>query len=224
MEKQLVLNENVKSSFTGKTLYELLGVNIDSAFSEINENYWALQHLIEKYPKSFSSEDKALIEEARNKLVSNLGRVYYESRLNSEQIHTICEQYKAKQQSKEMFDKLHNSVSKFLTVLYMEKYNDNKNFSMSKTCGVLNDCVEYDRISINNRDISFLGYDSAIIEIINDKGDIIYTNDYLKKYHEQYNRENMNNFREAVWSFYIAKMLDVKEQNKGKEFTKIKKI
>ena len=224
MEKQLVLNENLKPSFTSKTLYELLGVNIDSSFSEINENYWALQHLIDEYPSSFSSEDKNLIDEARNKLVSNLGRVYYESRLNSEQIHTICEQYKAKNQSKEMFDKLNSNIRKYVTVLYMEKYPDNENFSISKTCGVLTDCVEYDKISMNNHDISFLGYDSAIIEITNDKGDILYTNQYLKKFQEQYNKDNVNNFREVTWSFYIAKMLDVKEQNKEKKFTKIKKI
>ena len=216
MAKQLILNEDLMLSFAGKTLYELLGVNIDSSFSEINENYWVLQHLIDEYPKSFSNEDKNLLEEARNKLVSNLGRIYYESRLNSDQIHTILEQYKAKIQSKEMFDKLHNSIRSYLTVLYIRKYNDNEKFSMSKVYGVLTDYVEYDSIVINNHNISFLGYDSAIMEIINDKGDILYNNSYLKQFKEQYNKNNINIFREAAWSFYIAKILDAKEQNKKK--------
>ena len=54
MAKQLILNEDLMLSFAGKTLYELLGVNIDSSFSEINENYWVLQHLIDEYPGNLS--------------------------------------------------------------------------------------------------------------------------------------------------------------------------
>lgn len=199
--------------------YQILGLGLDSSKNERDNHYNELNNLISQNVNIFPKEENDLITNAYRSFNSFLGAVWNERKMNSYILNNIRQQYNAKANTEKMFDNLKSKINEVVTVSYIE--NKNGEFVENKIIGNLKECNSFNNIVIGceaNFDIDFLGEQTAIIEISDNKNKQLYSNKYLL----EKNKRNMydgsedivNGFRIASWSFYEARILDAEKQLK----------
>ena len=201
--------------------YQILGLGIDCNKNERENNYNELNNLIEQNGNNFSKEEIDLITNAYRSFNSLLVAVFNERKMNSYIIINIRQQYNTKDNTEKMFETLNSKINKLVTVSYIE--NKNGEFVENKIVGNLKECNSFNNVVIGceaNFDIDFLGEQTAIIEICDNKGQQLYSNKYLldKNKRNMYDgsEDVVNGFRIASWSFYKARILDAyKQLSKG---------
>ena len=218
------LDGRLQPTCYGLTLYEKLGVNIDSSEEEKERNYQLIKKFMNSHSKYFSLEEIDEIEEAHKRLKSILGSILYEGDIGSIGIRNTNLQYQAKIRAEKMFQNLKENLNNMVMIDYIE--NIDGEFVENKLLGVLNVCDDYDKVIIDNHfQISFLGDNSAIVQIVNKNKEQLYCNEHLldKSKKESYNKETKNNFRDISWSYFIANQIRIIEQEEldnNKTYTK----
>lgn len=217
----LALDEKLKTNEYGSMVnyYHLLGVNLDCNKDELKNHYCELKKFIETHNNSFTEQEIQEINEGYKRFTSVLGAAWYEHNVGANGACSIQLLYDNNKKFCNMFSTLETKKKKQITVRYLEQ--DHDEFIEKTVNGMLNSSVRYDSILINSlnvengmiKRIDFLGKETAIIDISDEAGKVIYNNPYLAdlKKREMYNSNNMNAFRIICYNFYMAKIIDVIE-------------
>lgn len=212
-----IIEPRLKATSYGQTYYERLGINIEFTSKEIKNNYHHIKKFMIEHPDYFDQNNIKQVDEAYNYLRSLLSMISYGNDIKKEGIDNTRLQYCAKVNNEKMLENLTEEIGKMVTVEYME-LNDDK-IIINKLIGPLTEVNAYDNIVCGNFDISFLGDESAIIGVTNNKGQKIYLNEYLADPVKRnlYCSETKEDFRQVFWSYYISQQISVLEKEKLKE-------
>ena len=204
-ETAMMLNNRLSSGL-GLNYYQILGLNIDHTREELEKNYRDL--MISFGNSSEYNEEKNYVYEAYKCFTSFLGSAWYEKNIGSQGMHNVVCQYEAMNNSKIMFKDLNDKIENKVVVNYFE--------NISVEC-------------IDKFDIEFLGKNTAILQICDMSGNIIYCNKYLMNPDSRtlYSSDDdvIDGFKIASWGVYMTRKLELNRQNKLKKNNQyVKKI
>lgn len=222
LETILELDERLEINTYGNMLnyYQLLGVDLNCNKTELEKNYNRLMNLISKHRKCFTEQEIMQIKEGYERFSSVLGATWYEHNIGGVGAKNIQILYGNNKMFETMFRDVEANKGNAITVKYLEQ---NKNqFDEKKLESILISSVSYDSIvvhvlkdgkSSDFKKIDFLGNETAIVEITDQTGVIIYNNPYLASLEKRklYNNDNLNAFRIVCYNFNNAKVIDVME-------------
>ncbi len=226
-ETAMMLNNRLSSGL-GLNYYQILGLNIDHTREELEKNYRDL--MISFGNSSEYNEEKNYVYEAYKCFTSFLGSAWYEKNIGSQGMHNVVCQYEAMNNSKIMFKDLNDKIENKVVVNYIE--NKNNEFIENKIVGFLKSSNDFENISvecIDKFDIDFLGKNTAILQICDMSGNIIYCNKYLMNPDSRtlYSSDDdvIDGFKIASWGVYMTRKLELNRQNKLKKNNQyVKKI